>query len=111
MVFLELVTACLFANNPTSRSPFLLKDTTDGVVLLPSLFSITTGCPPSITETTEFVVPKSMPIALAIISFLLKSNHYYYHYFFYYYLLNFQSYPFHYHCLYLFSPWILLRLM
>src|SRR6056297_1971714 len=102
MVFLELVTACLFANNPTSRSPFLLKATTDGVVLLPSLFSITTGCPPSITETTEFVVPKSIPIALAIISFLLKSNHYYHHYFFYYYLLNLQSYPCLFHHLYLF---------
>src|SRR6056297_1352342 len=105
MVFLEFVTACLFANNPTSRSPFLLKATTDGVVLLPSLFSITTGCPPSITETTEFVVPKSMPIALAIISFLLKSNHYYY------YLFYFQNYLCQYHYFYLFYLYKLLLLM
>jgi hypothetical protein len=35
---------------------------TDGVVRDPSEFSITLGVLPSITETQEFVVPKSIPI-------------------------------------------------
>jgi hypothetical protein len=42
----------------------------DGVVLLPSLLAITMGSLPSITETQEFVVPKSMPIIL-LISYVL----------------------------------------
>jgi hypothetical protein len=29
--------------------------------------AITTGCPPSITDTQEFVVPKSIPITCPII--------------------------------------------
>jgi hypothetical protein len=41
---------------------------TEGVVLLPSALGITTGSLPSITETQEFVVPKSIPIILLIIS-------------------------------------------
>jgi hypothetical protein len=44
----------------------LLKPTTEGVSRLPSLLMITVGLPPSITATTEFVVPKSIPIAFAI---------------------------------------------
>ena len=32
-----------------------------------SLFGITTGTPPSITATQEFVVPKSIPITLLIV--------------------------------------------
>ena len=40
--------------------------TTDGVRRLPSWFAITVGLPPSTTETTEFVVPRSMPITLGI---------------------------------------------
>ena len=49
----------------------------DGVVLAPSAFGITTGSFPSITETHEFVVPKSIPIILLIIYFLNnKDNHY-----------------------------------
>jgi hypothetical protein len=43
-----------------------VKATTEGVVLLPSLFTITVGFPPSMTATTEFVVPRSIPIAFAI---------------------------------------------
>jgi len=35
----------------------------EGVVLPPSVFSITLGVLPSITATQEFVVPRSMPIA------------------------------------------------
>jgi hypothetical protein len=40
--------------------------TMDGVVLFPSAFGITTGSPPSRTETQEFVVPKSIPITFPI---------------------------------------------
>jgi hypothetical protein len=34
---------------------------------------ITAGCPPSITATTEFLVPRSIPTAFAIIESSLKS--------------------------------------
>jgi hypothetical protein len=34
----------------------------DGVVRAPSLFSITLGVLPSMTETHELVVPRSMPM-------------------------------------------------
>lgn len=83
--------ACLFAGSPTSRSPFSVNATTEGVVLAPSAFSITLGdCAkrvqahacyahiqdeivrhyiscntltlPSMTATHELVVPRSMPI-------------------------------------------------
>jgi hypothetical protein len=47
---------------PTSRSPSFVNATTDGVVRAPSEFSMTRGFAPSITDTHEFVVPKSMPI-------------------------------------------------
>src|SRR5215469_8440273 len=40
--------------------------TIEGVVRSPSLFSITRGLPPSMMATHEFVVPRSMPIVLAI---------------------------------------------
>jgi hypothetical protein len=45
--------------------------TTDGVVRDPSAFGITTGSPASKTLTTEFVVPRSIPTALATASHLL----------------------------------------
>jgi len=44
------------------------KPTTEGVVRPPSALGMTTGSPASITLTTEFVVPKSIPTALAICS-------------------------------------------
>jgi hypothetical protein len=47
---------------PTSRSPSSAKPTTDGVVRPPSSLAITVGWPPSITATTELVVPRSMPM-------------------------------------------------
>src|SRR5688572_4152137 len=62
MVFCGLVTAWRLAGAPTRRSPLGVKATTEGVVRLPSRFGITTGCPPSITETTELVVPRSIPM-------------------------------------------------
>src|SRR5579864_5825874 len=65
-VFSGLVTAWRLATWPTSRSPVLVMATTDGVVRPPSWFGITTGSPPCITETTELVVPKSIPIILLI---------------------------------------------
>ena len=48
------------------RSESSANATIDGVVLAPSEFSITLGSLPSITATQEFVVPRSMPIILAI---------------------------------------------
>src|SRR5262245_26838428 len=65
-VFSGLVTAWRLATWPTSRSPLLVIATTDGVVRAPSWFGITTGSPPCITDTTELVVPKSIPIILLI---------------------------------------------
>src|SRR6476661_6770541 len=67
-VFWGLVTACRLATWPTSRSPSLVKPTTEGVVRPPSAFGMTTGSPPSITATTELVVPRSIPITLSAIA-------------------------------------------
>jgi hypothetical protein len=39
---------------------------TDGVVRAPSALAITVASPPSMTATTEFVVPRSIPTARAI---------------------------------------------
>src|SRR6266487_2236507 len=76
MVFSGFVTACLLATWPTSRLPSLVKATTDGVVRPPSEFVITVGSPPSITATTELVVPKSIPIILLLlISFFLQNQY------------------------------------
>jgi len=57
-----LVTACRRAGAPTILSPSDVNATTDGVVRAPSLFSSTLGLLPSITDTQELVVPRSMPI-------------------------------------------------
>ena len=67
-MFFGFVTACLFAGSPTTLSPSL-KDITEGVVLLPSELTIMVGDPPSTTETQEFVVPKSIPITFAILTY------------------------------------------
>jgi hypothetical protein len=71
-VFFEFVTAWRFAACPTNRSPFFAKPTIEGVVLAPSEFAITTGSFPSITATTELVVPRSIPIILPAIVFFLS---------------------------------------
>src|SRR5271154_6514300 len=63
-VFSGFVTAWRFATWPTRRSPVFVMATTDGVVRAPSWLGITTGSPPCITATTEFVVPRSIPIIL-----------------------------------------------
>src|SRR6478672_8427650 len=65
------VIAWRFATSPTSTSPALEKATTDGVVRAPSALGMTTGSPPSRTETTELVVPRSIPTALGIVGKLL----------------------------------------
>ena len=41
----------------------------DGVVRLPSWLAITTGSPPCMTATQEFVVPKSIPIIFPMIQY------------------------------------------
>src|SRR5436309_13605379 len=66
MVFSGLVTACRLATWPTSRSPPFVTATIEGVKRDPSLLSSTVGSPASMTATAEFVVPRSMPITLAI---------------------------------------------
>src|SRR4051812_29700640 len=71
-VFVGLVTAWRLATVPTSRSPPWVNATTDGVVRPPSEFSMTVGSPPSKTAMHEFVVPRSMPIVLAIVTLLAK---------------------------------------
>ena len=62
MVFSGLVIACRLATWPTRRSPLLVNATTEGVVRPPSSLGITFGSPPSMTATTELVVPRSIPI-------------------------------------------------
>ena len=71
MVRSTLVTAWFLADWPTSTSPFLAKATTDGVVREPSEFAMTTASPPSSTDTTELVVPRSIPTARPMIDVLL----------------------------------------
>ncbi len=65
-VFCGLVTAWRLATVPTRRSPDWVNATTDGVVRPPSAFSMTVGSPPSSTAMHEFVVPRSMPMVLAM---------------------------------------------
>src|SRR5206468_7806080 len=65
-VFSGFVIAWRLATCPTRISPSLVKATTDGVSRLPSWLGMTVGFPPSITATTEFVVPRSMPITFAM---------------------------------------------
>ena len=65
-VFSGLVMACRLATCPTRISSSLVKPTTDGVRRLPSWLAMTVGLPPSTTATTEFVVPRSIPITLAM---------------------------------------------
>ncbi len=71
MVRSGLVMAWRLATSPTRTSPPLEKATTDGVVRDPSALGMTTGSPPSRTETTELVVPRSMPTALGMVVLLL----------------------------------------
>ena len=65
MVFSEFVTAWRLAGWPTRRS-LSVKATIEGVVRAPSEFSITRGCEPSMMATQELVVPRSIPMTLAM---------------------------------------------
>src|ERR1700675_4280685 len=57
---------------PTRTWPSSVEATIDGVVRPPSAFSITLALFPSITATQELVVPRSMPIAFAMIRLLVQ---------------------------------------
>src|SRR5947208_8963882 len=70
-VLVGLVTAWRLATVPTRRSPESVNATTEGVVRPPSAFSITVGSPPSSTAMQELVVPRSIPMVLAIAWVLL----------------------------------------
>src|SRR5690348_6332338 len=67
MVRSGLVTAWRFAGWPTSRSPSSVNATIDGVVRMPSAFSMTLGVLPSITATHELVVPRSIPMTFPMV--------------------------------------------
>src|SRR5258706_1160545 len=60
------------AGCPTRISPSSVKATIDGVVRPPSAFSMTLALFPTITATQELVVPRSMPIAFAMIRLLVQ---------------------------------------
>src|SRR3981189_2851565 len=66
IVFSGLVMLWRLAVCPTRTSALSVKATIDGVIRAPSAFSITLGLLPSITATQELVVPRSIPIALAM---------------------------------------------
>src|ERR1700704_1489792 len=51
MVLIGFVTACRLAGCPTSRSPSLVNATMEGVVRIPSAFSISRAALPSMTAT------------------------------------------------------------
>src|SRR3979409_1251663 len=68
MVRSGLVTAWRLAGWPASRSPSSVKATIEGVVRMPSAFSMTFGVLPSMTATHELVVPRSMPMTLPMFS-------------------------------------------
>ncbi|MNK63015.1 hypothetical protein D3C87_822160 [compost metagenome] len=65
-VFLGLVTAWRLAEAPTKTSPSSWYATIDGVVRAPSEFSITRVVLPSMIDTHELVVPRSMPMIFAM---------------------------------------------
>src|SRR3954451_1027496 len=68
MVFSGLVNAWRFAGWAKRRSPSSGKDKIEGVVRMPSAFSMTFGVLPSITATHELVVPRSIPMTLPMFS-------------------------------------------
>src|SRR4029453_7485456 len=63
-----LVTAWRFAIWPTSCSPWSVNATIEGVVRAPSALGMTWGSPPSMSDTHELVVPRSIPITFPIVS-------------------------------------------
>ena len=71
IVLVGFVVACRLATWPTIRSPLSPMATTDGVMRLPWAFGMTVTFSPSRTATTEFVVPRSIPIILFVAMLLL----------------------------------------
>src|SRR2546428_11799827 len=72
-------TAWRFAGSPT-RMPSFVKATTDGNIFppyaLPSALGIIRGVPPSMYAASELVVPRSIPMILAIrFTSVLDNNH------------------------------------
>ena len=71
MVLSGLVTAWRLAGSPTKRSPSFEKATIEGNALppteVPSAADMIEGLPPIITAAAELLVPRSMPITLAIV--------------------------------------------
>src|SRR6185369_13303429 len=67
-VFFGLTMAWRLANWPTRVSPDSVNPTTDGVRFDPCLLGMTLTSLPSITATTEFVVPRSMPTILPMVA-------------------------------------------
>src|SRR6476660_272452 len=72
MVRSMLLTAWRLAISPTRTSPDLENATTDGVVRPPAALAMTVGSPPSRPETTELLVPRSIPTARDMCCFLLS---------------------------------------
>src|SRR4030095_11779185 len=70
MVCCGFVSDWRFAIWPISFSPRGVKATIDGVVRAPSRDAITRGLPPSITAMQQLVVPRSMPMTLAMAELL-----------------------------------------
>src|SRR6187402_1148273 len=66
-----LVTAWRLAGWPTRRSPSSVTATIEGVVRMPSEFSMTLAFLPSITATHEFVVPRSIPMTFPMVQISL----------------------------------------
>ena len=62
---------------PTRRSPDLVKATTEGVVLPPSVFGMTTARPFSMKLTQELVVPRSIPMSLDMFFLQLVSGYFF----------------------------------
>src|SRR3990167_3567745 len=69
-VVLGLTIICLLATSPTMC---FCGSTTEGMMFLPSAEWITLGLPASTTATTEFVVPKSIPITLGILVYIVRA--------------------------------------
>src|SRR3954452_16603970 len=68
-----LVTSRRLAGWTARRSPASGTATIEGVVRMPSAFSMTFAVLPSITATHEFVVPRSIPMTFPmVLSFFLR---------------------------------------
>src|SRR5262245_29212880 len=74
MVRFGFIVAWRLAGSPTRRSPLSVNATTLGVSRLPSWLAMTLTSPPSMTATTELVVPRSMPMIFSSAMFRAPSR-------------------------------------